>query len=87
VVWENYKFIFISSSPCTTNIDLIPLKTRDLLEPGPQDWFSSILGNVDFAVTSSSVLRRALVPFIKDCRSARHGGAQLKYQHLGGGDR
>jgi hypothetical protein len=70
MVWENYKFIFISSSPCAINIDLIPLKTRDLLKPGPQKWFSSLLGDVDFAVTSSSVLRRALVPFIKDCGSS-----------------
>jgi hypothetical protein len=70
VVWENYKFTFISSSPCTINIDLIPLKTRDLLEPGPQNWFPSPLSDVDFAVSSSSVLRRALVPSIKDCGSS-----------------
>lgn len=29
------------------------LKTRDLLEPDSQNWFSSLLGDVDFAVTSS----------------------------------
>jgi hypothetical protein len=35
------------------------------LEPDPPNWFSSLLGDVDFAELSS-VLRRTLVLFIKD---------------------
>ena len=69
LVWENSVHFYILL-PLYHQHRLNSLKTRDLLEPDPQNWFASLLGNPDFAVISLSVLKSAAVPFIEDCGSA-----------------